>query len=82
MTNPPENERFAVAAVRAIYAPLFGETHYVGGELVAIPEAQLEPEHANASVGDIVAIVPGADDSVSVIFESPLDAPEAALLSK
>lgn len=82
MTNPPEHKRFVVAVVRPIYAPLFGQTHYVGGELVAIPEAQLESEHVNASVGDTVAIVPGADDSVSVIFESPLDAPEAALLPK
>jgi hypothetical protein len=82
ITSPPEHERFRVAVVRPIFAPLFGQVHYAGGELVAMPEAKLDPESADAKVGDTVAIVPGADDSVSVVFESPLDAPEAALLPK
>jgi hypothetical protein len=79
MANRPEHEVFVLALVRPIYAPLFGETRYVGGELLAVPEARLDPNSADAKVGETIAVIPGEDDSVSVVFERPADAPEDAL---
>jgi hypothetical protein len=82
MTNRPDLDAFVLAVVRPIYAPLFGETHYAGGELVAIPRAKLAPESAGANVGETIAVVPAGDDTVTITLSSPADAPEVALLKR
>jgi len=82
MTNRPDHEVFVLALIRPIYAPLFGETHYAGGELVAIPRAKLAPESAGAEVGETIAVVPDGENTVKVSLSSPADAPEDALLKR
>jgi hypothetical protein len=79
LTAQTELERFVVVVIRPVYVPLFGKAHYAGGELVRIPEARFADPRGERPIGATVAIVPGEDDSISVLFESPASAPEAAV---
>ncbi len=82
MSKPTELEVFQVALVEPVYTDLFGERRYLGGRLVRIPEARLEPGSEAAREGDLIAIVPAGDDSLTILLQPPDEAPERALAPK
>ena len=53
--TPDDEEPRAITALQPLHAVLFGEKHYVGMEMIYLPEARFE------QAGDRVAVIPIAD---------------------
>lgn len=79
LTAETDLDVFQVAVISPVDATLFGRSYYVGGELVRIPKARFAEFAGEPQIGDSVAIVPADDNTISVLFQPPAQAPEEAV---